>query len=49
MSVLLDSFEFSEPANGKDVVWNLAGVRYPTVGKDSKIAEFPMKVAPLST
>ncbi|KAK7676942.1 hypothetical protein QCA50_020060 [Cerrena zonata] len=49
MAVLLESFDFSMPDNGKDVVWNLAGVRYPTVGRESKFAEFPMKVTPIDT
>ena len=31
--VLLGSFKFSAPS--EEVVWNLAGVEYPTVGRDS--------------
>ena len=49
MTVLLEAFEFSIPDTGKEVVWNLAGVRYPTIGKDSKFAEFPMRVTPINT
>ncbi|TCD69776.1 cytochrome P450-dit2 [Steccherinum ochraceum] len=43
LSVLLTTFKISLPDNKDDIVWNLAGVRYPTVGNDTK-PSFPMKV-----
>lgn len=42
LATLLESFRFE--MTNKEVVWNMAGVKYPTVGKDSSYAEFPMKV-----
>jgi len=43
LAVLLETFTFSEADNGKDVVWNLAGIKYPTVG-DNIEPECPLKV-----
>ncbi|KAI0342141.1 cytochrome P450 [Trametopsis cervina] len=40
LAVLLRSFKF-HPSN-KDIVWNLAGVNYPTVGKDTTDPSMPM-------
>ena len=45
--VLLTSFKFSMSEKSKEVVWNMAGIRYPTVGKVSGHAEFPMKLTPI--
>ncbi|PSR81817.1 hypothetical protein PHLCEN_2v6248 [Hermanssonia centrifuga] len=42
LSVLLDSFKFS--LSNKDIVWNLAGVSYPTVGAVSDEPSLPLKV-----
>ncbi|KAF7800123.1 hypothetical protein EIP86_011368 [Pleurotus ostreatoroseus] len=42
LAVLLRSFKFS--LSGKDIVWNLAGVNYPTVGKTSSKPSMPLKV-----
>ena len=42
LAVLLRSFKFS--LGDEDIVWNLAGVNYPTVGKSSIKASLPMKV-----
>lgn len=43
LSTLISSFKISMPANGKDIIWNMAGVRYPTVGESVKPA-FPMRM-----
>ncbi|OBZ67636.1 Docosahexaenoic acid omega-hydroxylase CYP4F3 [Grifola frondosa] len=45
LSLLIASFTFE--LSDKPIVWNLAGVRYPTVGKDSKKPQMPLKVTPL--
>ncbi|PCH42156.1 cytochrome P450 [Wolfiporia cocos MD-104 SS10] len=42
LSVLIRAFKF-EPS-GKPIVWNVALVRYPTVGTESNVAELPIKV-----
>ena len=42
MCLLLSKFMFAK--SDKKVVWNLAGVRFPTVG-DGRKASLPMKVA----
>ncbi|KAK7676944.1 hypothetical protein QCA50_020062 [Cerrena zonata] len=42
LAVLLESFRFE--MTDKEVIWNMAGVKYPTVGKGSSYAEFPMRV-----
>lgn len=42
LAVLLSSFKFS-PAD-KEVVWNVAGIQYPTVDRISRKAEMPLKV-----
>ncbi|KAJ3479659.1 hypothetical protein NLI96_g8906 [Meripilus lineatus] len=44
LAIILESFRFSKADNGDKVVWNLAGVRYPTVGRESNKPSFPMKV-----
>ena len=43
VAVLVANFTF-EPS-GKDIVWNHAGVAYPTVGRESKTPEMPLKVS----
>lgn len=47
LSVLLDSFKFSMTDKCTDIVWNMAGIRYPTVGKVSRDARFPMNITPV--
>lgn len=42
LAVLLRSFRFSP--SEKDIVWNLAGVNYPTVGKYATKPSLPMKM-----
>lgn len=42
LSLLLGSFKFSLPDH--EIVWNLAGVKYPTVGRISNTPSMPMKV-----
>ncbi|TCD65651.1 cytochrome P450-dit2 [Steccherinum ochraceum] len=49
LSVLIDSFNFHIPEDkGAKIVWNLAGVKFPTVGKDSLKPAFPMIVERLA-
>ena len=45
LPVLLDYFSFQP--SGKDVVWNIATVRYPTVGVEGMKPELPLLVTPL--
>ncbi|CCL99519.1 uncharacterized protein FIBRA_01537 [Fibroporia radiculosa] len=45
LSVLLTSFTFS--LSDKPIEWNVAGVRYPTVGKEGKTPQMPLKVGSL--
>lgn len=42
LAVLLRSFRFSP--SEKEIVWNLAGVNYPTVGKYATKPSLPMKM-----
>lgn len=42
LAVLLANFTFE--LTEKPIVWNVAGVRYPTVGWESNKAEMPMNV-----
>ncbi|CAL1697383.1 unnamed protein product [Somion occarium] len=44
LSTLLESFRFSPSKVAKDVHWNLAAVRYPTIGKDSTNPQLLMSV-----
>ena len=46
MVVLLESFELSLPDNANDIVWNVSGVRFPSVGYGNS-AKLPMKVTPI--
>lgn len=46
LSVLLDSFSFAP--SGKNIVWNIATVRYPTVGIEGVKPELPLLVTPLT-
>ncbi|KZT72982.1 cytochrome P450 [Daedalea quercina L-15889] len=43
LAVMLSTFKFE--LTDKPVVWNVASVRYPTVGTESTYAEMPMKVS----
>lgn len=45
MAVLLSAFAFEK--SDKPIVWNLAGVSYPTVGKDGEQSQLPIKVRTL--
>ena len=47
MSVLVDSFEFS--LTDKDIVWNLSGVSYPSMDKESINPSLELKVKALSS
>ena len=40
--MLLSKFTFAP--SDQDVYWNLAGIQYPTVGKNSPQPQLPMKV-----
>ncbi|KAL6306629.1 cytochrome P450 monooxygenase [Sparassis latifolia] len=42
LTTLLPKFTFE--LSGKPIVWNMAGVRYPTVGKENSKPEMPLKV-----
>jgi len=42
LTVLLSAFTFS--LSDKQIHWNPAGIQYPTVGKESRKPEMPMKV-----
>ena len=42
---LLEVFKFSVPTDLKEpIVWNVAGIQYPSVGYGSSKAELPLKV-----
>ena len=43
LAVLVANFMFE--LGSKEIVWNNAGVAYPTVGKESKTPEMPLKVS----
>ncbi|KAI0927616.1 hypothetical protein AcV5_008103 [Taiwanofungus camphoratus] len=45
LSVLLSTFTFE--LTEKPIVWNVAGIWYPTVGKESNEPQMPLKVAML--
>ena len=45
LPVLLDSFSFAP--SGKNIVWNIATVCYPTVGVEGMKPELPLVVTPL--
>ena len=45
LAVLLRSFRFMP--SDQEVYWNLAGVNYPTVGKDGVKAALPLKLEPV--
>lgn len=42
LTIILSSFKVSYAKESKDVVWNLASVRYPTVGKESTLPSCPI-------
>ena len=42
LAILLRSFKFS--LSSQEIVWNLAGIKYPTVGRDSTKPSMPIKV-----
>ncbi|KAF9806968.1 hypothetical protein IEO21_08435 [Rhodonia placenta] len=42
LAVLLSNFTFELTA--KPIEWNVSGVRYPTVGRESNVAQLPLKV-----
>ena len=44
--MLVSNFKFELPKD-KDIVWNIAGVRYPTVGYENSKPEMPLKVTML--
>ncbi|KAI0955818.1 hypothetical protein AcV7_006382 [Taiwanofungus camphoratus] len=46
LSVLLSSFRFD--VSQKPIVWNLATVKYPTVGRESNAAQLPLRVQSLN-
>ncbi len=42
LSVLIKTFKFT--ASDKDIVWNLGGIKYPTVGYESNKPSMPITV-----
>lgn len=44
LATIVSKFKISLADNVNEVYWNLASVRYPTVGKDSSKAEYPLKL-----
>ncbi|KAI0073344.1 cytochrome P450 [Panus rudis PR-1116 ss-1] len=44
LSVLVDTFRFNL-SEDKEVYWNLAGVQFPSVGKESDKSELPLRVS----
>jgi len=42
LAVLLSKFAFE--LTEKPIEWNMAGVRYPTIGRNSDVAQMPLKV-----
>ena len=44
LATLLSKFRVTLADNVDQVCWNLAAVRYPTVGKDSDRPEYPIKL-----
>ncbi|KAI0789222.1 cytochrome P450 [Abortiporus biennis] len=48
LSTLLQSFKFSPADCAKDITWNLAGVKYPTIGKVDNHPSLPIKVELIS-
>ena len=45
LAVMLQCFKFR--LSDKEIVWNLAGINYPTVGSKSTFAELPLKLEPI--
>ncbi|KZT70661.1 cytochrome P450 [Daedalea quercina L-15889] len=45
LSTLLESFQLTP--TGKDIVWNLATVRFPTVGREGTKPELPLILTPI--
>ncbi|KAK7676766.1 hypothetical protein QCA50_020289 [Cerrena zonata] len=48
LSVLLPKFRISPAGNTKDVVWNLSGIQYPTLGRESNKPAFPITMERIS-
>ena len=48
LNLVLGKFKVSMAKQAKDVVWNNAGIRHPTM-KDSITPTFPVDLTPLST
>ncbi|KAK7691797.1 hypothetical protein QCA50_005200 [Cerrena zonata] len=44
LSVLIPKFRVSLAQETKEVVWNLSGLRYPTVGRESTKPAFPVRM-----
>ncbi|KAI0789221.1 cytochrome P450 [Abortiporus biennis] len=49
LAILLQSFKFSPADCSKDITWNLAGVKYPTIGKVDNHPCLPLKVELISS
>ncbi|KAL4249739.1 Cytochrome P450 superfamily protein [Abortiporus biennis] len=48
LSTLLQSFKFSPADCAKNITWNLAGVKYPTIGKVDNHPSLPIKMELIS-
>ena len=48
LSTLIPKFKFSVAKNADDIVWNLSGVSFPTLGKESNTPTFPISVQAIS-
>ena len=48
LSTLIPKFKFSVAKNADDIIWNLSGVSFPTLGKESNTPTFPISVQAIS-
>ena len=50
LAILLESFTFEIPSDlPAPIVWNLAGIQYPSVGYESEKGQLPLKVTLVQT
>ena len=47
LATLLSKFKVTLADNADEVYWNVAAVRYPTIGKESTKPEYPIKLTPI--
>ena len=46
LAVLITNFKFS--ATGAEIVWNVGGVSYPTIGRETDKPSLPIKIQALA-